>query len=77
VPIEIPTTIKMHNIKIDSTDNYVIKTIWPKVPGTGMTGIYFQGRASHLTFNLVGYNLSKQNQTLALQAFKTIVIKTK
>lgn len=77
VPIEIPAAIKMHNIKIDSTDKYVIKTIWPKIPGKGLTGIYFRGRSSHLSFNLAGYNLSQTNQTLALQAFKTIVIKTK
>ncbi|MFC0517408.1 hypothetical protein ACFFGT_24570 [Mucilaginibacter angelicae] len=77
VPIEIPLEIKMHHIKIDSTDNYVIKTIWPKAAGHGMTGIYFRGRSSNLTFNLAGYNLSKRDQDLALQAFKTIVIKTK
>lgn len=76
VPIAIPPAIKMHHIKIDSTDKYIIKTIWPKVAGRGMTGIYFHSRSSNLTFNLVGYNLTKQNQTLALQAFKTIVIKT-
>ncbi|AYL94732.1 hypothetical protein [Mucilaginibacter celer] len=35
VAIEIPPEIKMHNIQIDSTDSYIIKTISPKVPGKG------------------------------------------
>jgi hypothetical protein len=75
VPIEIPLAIKGHNIKVDSTDKYIVRTIWPKIPGTGITGIYFKGRSSRLTFNMVGINLSKKDQELALQAFKTIVIK--
>jgi hypothetical protein len=75
VPIEIPIAIKYHNIQIDTTDKYIIKTIWPKVPAKGMTGIYFKGRFSHLTFNMLGSNLSKQDQGLALKAFKSIIIK--
>ncbi|WP_439698427.1 hypothetical protein ACFGVS_09445 [Mucilaginibacter sp. AW1-7] len=75
VPIEIPLEIKAHNIQVDSTDKYVVNTIWPKNPGTGITEIYFKGRSSRLTFNIVGINLSKKDQDLALQAFKTIVIK--
>jgi hypothetical protein len=75
VPIEIPAAIKNHNIQIDSSEKYIIKTIWPKIPSQGVTAIYFKGRSSHLTFNMVGVNLSKQDQDLALKAFKTIVIK--
>jgi len=75
VPIEIPPEIKGHNFQVDSTDKYIVKTIWPKIPGKGMTGIYFKGHSSRLTFNMVGINLSKKDQDLALQAFKTIVIK--
>ncbi len=75
VPIEIPPGIKYHNIQIDTTDKYIIKTIWPKMPSKGITGIYFESRPRHLTFNMLGTNLSKQDQDLALKAFKTIVIK--
>jgi hypothetical protein len=75
VPIEIPATIKAHNIKTDSTDKYIIKTIWPKIPTKGLTGIYIKGRNSNLTFNLVGGGLSVADQELALKAFKTIKIK--
>ena len=74
LPIEIPSEIKSHNIQIDTTEKYFIKTVWPKIPSKGMTGIYFKGRHSHLTFNVVGLNLSKQDQGLALKAFKSIVI---
>ena len=75
VPIEIPKKIKYHNILIDTTEKYIIKTIWPKESGKGVTGIYFKGRSSHLTFNMLGVNLSKQDEDLALRAFKTIFIK--
>ncbi len=75
VPITIPAETKAHHIQIDTTDKYIIKTVWPKVPSQGITGIYFKSRASDLTFNIVGINLSKQNQLLALKAFKTIIIK--
>lgn len=72
VPIEIPVAIKSHYIQIDSTDNYVTKTIWPKAPGKGMTGIYIHSRTSSFNFQMAGINLSPQNQALALKAFKTI-----
>jgi hypothetical protein len=74
VPIKIPTAIKAHNIRIDSTDKYIIKTIWPKTPTKGVTGIYFKSRNSKLTFNLAGGGLSAADQKLALKAFKTIRI---
>ncbi|MDN3579837.1 hypothetical protein [Mucilaginibacter flavus] len=75
VPIEIPTVIKMHNIKIDTIEKYVIKTIWPKIPGKGMTGVYFKSRNSRFNFQMSAADLSKSDQDLALQAFKSIVIK--
>jgi hypothetical protein len=75
IPITIPTEIKAHNINVDTTEKYIIKTIWPKEGVKGITGIYFKGRHSHLTFNLVGFNLSPKDQYLALKAFKTIIIK--
>jgi hypothetical protein len=75
VPIEIPAAIKAHEIKIDSTGQYLIKTVWPKTPGKGLTAIYFKSKQSRLAFNMGGVNLSKTNQQLALDAFKTIKIK--
>ncbi len=75
IPIEIPIAIKTHHIQIDTTDKYIIKTIWPKVPSKGVTGVYYKSRSSTLNFQMSASNLSKQDQDLALQAFKTIVIK--
>jgi hypothetical protein len=75
VPIEIPSSIKNHNIQIDTTEKYVIKTIYPKKSSKGMTGIYVQSRSSAFNFNMSGYNLSAQDQQSALQAFKTITFK--
>lgn len=75
IPIEIPLTIKNHNFKIDTTVNYIIKTIWPKFSGAGMTGIYIHSRKSKLNFQMSAKNLSAKDQELALKAFKTIVLK--
>ena len=75
VPIEIPVEIKAHYITIDSTGKYMIKTIWPKVPGKGMTGVYMKSRKSSLNFQISGEGLPKAQEGLALQAFKTIKIK--
>jgi len=77
VPIEIPAETKAHYIKIDSTEKYVTKTIWPKVAGKGMTGVYIHSRNSRFNFQMSGNNLSITDQALALQAFKTIKFKTK
>lgn len=75
IPITIPNEIKAHHIQLDSDALYVYKTIWPKVTGKGMTGIYIHGRSSDFNFQMGGINLSAQNQALALQAFKTIKFK--
>ncbi|MDB4918132.1 hypothetical protein [Mucilaginibacter sp.] len=77
LPIEIPTIIKENNIQVDSDKMYVTKTIWPKIPGKGMTGIYIHSRSSSLNFQMSGSNLSAENQKLALKAFKTIQLKNK
>ncbi|MEO7212745.1 hypothetical protein [Mucilaginibacter sp.] len=74
MPIEIPAYVKIHNFRIDTTDKYFIKTVWPKVPGQGLTGVYYKGRNNRLTFNLAGARLSAAQQDLALKAFKTIKI---
>ena len=46
-PIEIPTEIKDHNFHIDTTDKYIIKTIWSKIPSKGTTGVYYQAGRQH------------------------------
>ncbi|GAA4341083.1 hypothetical protein GCM10023149_53060 [Mucilaginibacter gynuensis] len=66
---------KAYNIRIDSTDRYVVRTVWPKVAGKGTTGIHYKGSTSRFAFSVAGYNLIKKDQELALAAFKTIVIK--
>ncbi|WEA02720.1 hypothetical protein [Mucilaginibacter sp. SJ] len=77
IPIVIPAEIKAHNFNEESKDGFRIKTIWPKIPSKGITGVYYQSKSSTLSFQLSGSNLSKQDQDLALQMFRTIVIKTK
>jgi hypothetical protein len=64
-------------VKIDSGSEYYTKTIWPKVVGKGITGLYLQSRKSSLNFQINGTNLTKMQQEQALAAFKTIKIKAK
>jgi hypothetical protein len=73
--ITIPHEIKGHFIKIDTVGKYIFKTIWPKTPGMGVTGIYIHSRSSSFNFQMSGRNLSVQNQQVALKAFKTITFK--
>jgi hypothetical protein len=75
VPIQIPGDIKDQNIKIDTTDKYIIKTVWPKVTENGTTGVYIKSRTSALNFNMQGSGLSEDEQNKALKAFKTIKLK--
>jgi hypothetical protein len=63
------------NIHIDSTSNFVMKVIWPKIVGKGITGVYIHSRKSNLNFQMNGKNLSAKGQKLALKAFKTIILK--
>lgn len=65
------------NITIDSSGEYYIKTIWPKVVGKGTTGIYMQSRKTSLNFQMTGNTLTKTQQEQALNAFKTIKINVK
>jgi len=75
IPIVIPIAIQNHYIKIDTTEKYVIKTIWPKEVTKGLTGIYIYSRSSSFNFQMSGINLSAKDQQLALKAFKTITFK--
>lgn len=75
VPITLPGIIKNQNIRVDTTDKYIIKTVWPKIPGKGITGIYIKSRKSHLNFDLESSRLSAQEEQQALRAFKTIQLK--
>jgi hypothetical protein len=72
IPVYIPEEIKRQNIKADTNGKYITKTILPKIPGKGTTGIFVYRTDSDFTFLLQGENLSKQNQELAEKAFKTI-----
>jgi hypothetical protein len=54
IPIELPEEIKSVNIKVDSTKEHIIKTIWSKIPSKGMTGVYYQSRLSTLNFQTTG-----------------------
>ncbi len=75
IPIEIPLVIKNHIIEVDTTDGYIIKTIYPKTFGKGLTGIYIQKLSSHFNFQMNGHDLPKLQQEQALAAFKTIKFK--
>ncbi|RKR83893.1 hypothetical protein BDD43_4108 [Mucilaginibacter gracilis] len=75
VPIRIPQSIKSHNIRLDTTQQYIIKTIWPQTATEGKTGVYIKSRTSQLNFNMVGDGLSEGDQEKALKAFKTITLK--
>ncbi len=75
LPIKLPKEIAVHNIVIDTSGNYIVKTIWPKTVGKGMTGVYISQPKTHFTFQLSANNLSEKDQTDALKAFKTIKFK--
>ncbi|MFD0749351.1 hypothetical protein ACFQZS_04300 [Mucilaginibacter calamicampi] len=75
IPLGIPLLTKRHNFKIDTTDKYIIKTLWPTVPGKGMTGIYIKSRTGKFNFQMNGINLPLADQQAALAGFKTITFK--
>jgi hypothetical protein len=62
-------------IRVDTTNKYIIKTVYLEIAGKGMTGVYIHSRSSTFNFQMNGVNLSAQNEELALKAFKTIIIK--
>lgn len=75
VPIRIPQSIKTHDLRMDTTDQFIVKTISPKAGETGITGMYYKSRTSALNFNIKGDELSASDQEKALKAFKTIKLK--
>lgn len=50
----------MYNFKIDTVDNFRIKTYWPKVPGLGETGISFKKLDSGFDLGIRGKNLNEK-----------------
>ena len=72
---EIPAEIMNHEIDYDTISHYVRKTVKSINVDIGITGIYIEDLKSDFNFNLVGYNLSKENQNAAIEAFKTIKMK--
>lgn len=77
VPVVIPRKIKKQNFKIDTTEKYIVKTIWTKKASDGLTGIFVRSRKSSFNFKMSAYNLSAKDQELALKSFKTIVFTDK
>lgn len=75
IKIEIPEETKKHLIQVDTINNYKRKLIRPRDHERGMTGVYFKDLKSDFNFNLVGENLSLENQEKAFNAFKTIKLK--
>ncbi len=75
VGVTLPNDIRKHNIKIDTIGQYVIKTIWPKKTGEGITGVYYRKINSRFDLQINGKNLGEQQQGEALRAFKTIQIR--
>jgi len=71
-----PNDINLNKIS-QRTDRYIITTMWPKQPGTGITGIYFKGVNSPFSFCMWAKNLLIDEQEQALAAFKTITIPKK
>lgn len=75
VDIEIPEEIRNHQIQIDTVGNYKRKVVRPKDGIKGMTGVYLEDLNSDFNFNLVGRNLSINDQERAIKAFETIKMK--
>jgi hypothetical protein len=75
VPITIPHVIKDEYMHADTTKLCIIKTIWPKTTENGVTGVYIKSLNTPMNFNMQGSNLSKEDETAALAAFKTIKLK--
>jgi len=73
--IGLPVEVKRQFTQIDTTEKYIIKTVWPKIAGIGITGIYIHSRKSSFNFQMSAHNLSAENEKLALRAFKTITFK--
>ena len=72
---EIPEEIMNHEIVYDTIGHYLRKIVKSKIFDQGTTGIYIEDLKSDFNFNLVGYNLSEENQNKTLEAFKTIKLK--
>jgi len=75
VHVAIPENVSKHDFQVDTLGEYYRKIIRPKNGVEGMTGVYFQDLNSDFNFNLVGENLSIENQQKAIEAFKSIKIK--
>jgi hypothetical protein len=63
-----PTYVVEH----ESIGGYGAKIVSPRVPGRGMTGIYFPEITDGNKLCLYGQNLTKAQQELTLKIFKTI-----
>ena len=75
VGVALPADIRKHNITIDTVGQFIVKTIWPKKAGKGMTGVYYKKINSDFDLQINGQDLGEQQQRDVLKAFKTIQIK--
>jgi hypothetical protein len=75
VGLTLPSDIKNHNFKIDTVGQYIIKTVWPKQTGNGITGVSYRKVNSKFTLGIFGERLGEQEQNKVLQAFKTIHVR--
>lgn len=73
--VEFPEEIKSHQIVVDTLGNYERKIVRSTIEFSGITGVYFEDLNSSFNFNIVGENLSFENQDKAIEAFKTISLK--
>lgn len=79
LPLTIPQEIKNHNVIVDTIDHHYRRLVWPKPSKKGVTGIYMRDERGN-RFNsmeypawvIAGYNLSSQQQLLALKIFRTL-----
>jgi hypothetical protein len=75
MPITLSPEHKKHHISVDTVQNVLVKLIWPKTPGDGMTGVYMRQIGGRSDLNIVGNNLNLIDQEIALKAFRTIKLK--
>ena len=71
----VPNDDPDYQIQNEKVGRYQRKLVRPLPGKKGSTGVYFSDSKSTFNFNLVGRDLSPENQELAIKAFKTIKFK--
>lgn len=73
--ILIDEEVDSHYFELDTISNFYRKIIYPKVPGKGMTGVYMKDLSSITDFQMNGKDLSPEDQSKAIKAYKSIILK--